>query len=598
MSLTTLASAIRNKNSNYIAHIATAMYNNDAWNGETPQVIRDLIFARRTQSKFSGTYKQVREIIEQYFTPYLSHFPETYRRVDDVINRLPQIIERIREIRNQEAARQEEIVQLEAEKAALEERINRLKELSPNVPITPPPPQPLPRYEGSAEQLYNQASFEAERQEEQEQNHSPTIIPDDMTPEEYAQMEDNMMNITKFATLSSDVKRMYDMINLSDVIHESIDDLEHYQEILPIRTPPRPPTPPPPTTNEPYRTEHDVEIDRLISLVEDNEPVGSDKTYNSISDLMNALNTKPFGTRININNFTEEQLSVLGKYLNDWFTERIEPHMNDSMLIAYEIDGEKRVLHTVQKDLNRIKEMFTNNQFFNIDKAYDSANAYDETIYLNMFDRIYFLDFSHATKRPDKYRQVHGDGFFPRKLSGNYKLFEPFLERYQVYASYVDADNKTKPTVNNPCFTYALQQAGIDKETTDKILAYVGFQKRINRKQWTDICNEFNLRIHLRIVNEKGQIDSGNYNNKGWYGPENGQEVHLAEYLNHVFIDEALPITGFAVRNWDNIYNLNDNIEFLFKTAQLKKGRPSIDTKRANLRSLDVIKAIYEAGGF
>ena len=111
-----------------------------------------------------------------FFSPYYEQINLTYRNQDEGLRCIGEVIERIREIRSQDAIRQQEIVQLEAEKAALEERIARLKELSPNVPITPPPPQPLPRYEGSAEQLYNQASFEAERQEEQEQNPSPIIL--------------------------------------------------------------------------------------------------------------------------------------------------------------------------------------------------------------------------------------------------------------------------------------------------------------------------------------------------------------------------------------------------------------------------------------
>ena len=652
---TSLASAIRNKNSNYIAEIAIAMHNNDAWNGETPRIVRDLINSRRhpNQYRFTGTFKQIREILNQYFAPYLEHFPETYRRVADVINRLPRIIRHIKDLQNN--ARQQELARLEAEKAALEERIARLKELSPDVPITPPPPQPLPRYEGSQAQAIDQILTDMERSYEQEQNLSPTIIPDDMTPEEYGQMEENMAKAAEMlAKLRGDAnreeqsriarlwsssiddaieeykdygtisplshteegelimndearakiaemiakyrsnKQLDEMKLWLDVIDESMDELQKYNQLIP--KPPR--TPPKPVPLKPYRTEYDEEIDKLIRLVEDNEPIGSDRRYDSIADLMNALNRTPFGTRININNFTEEQLPILCKYLNDWFEKHIEPHINNNMLIAYEIDGEPRVLHTVQKDLNRIKEMFTNNQLFKIDKAYDTANAYDETIYLNMFDRIYFLDFSKAVNRPAKYRQVHGDGFFPRKLCSNYKLLEPYLERYQVYATYVDANNKTKSTVNVPCFTYALQMAGISQETTDKILALMSFQKRINRKQWTDICKQFNLRIHLRIINEKGEIDNANHNNKGWFGPEDGTQIHLAEYLNHIFIDEPLPITRFAINHWNDIYNLHTDISYLLKTYKLKNGKPSIDSKRANIRSLDAIVAIDRAGGF
>ena len=150
----------------------------------TESELNDYKQATRVSGKANTSRRK--QWLVKFFEPYYEQINLTYRNQDEGFRRSGQAIERIREIRSQEAARQEEIAQLEAEKAAIEERINRLKELSPNVPITPPPPQPLPRYEGSAEQLYNQASLEAERQEEQEQNPSPTIIPDDMTPEEYA----------------------------------------------------------------------------------------------------------------------------------------------------------------------------------------------------------------------------------------------------------------------------------------------------------------------------------------------------------------------------------------------------------------------------
>ena len=355
-----------------------------------------------------------------------------------------------------------------------------------------------------------------------------------------------------------------------------------------------PPPPIPPIQPVRYVDTVDYAVNQLLNDVDKLD----DESPSRVLELVGRLYEHPFDTPINIDDFNREEINLLSNYLLEWFNETMLPRINDPILVVYEVEGMKPVRHPLYKDVDRIINMFKKNQFFDIEEKSTSINAYDKTIHLNMFSRIYFLDISGNAQRPDGYRSVHGDGFFPRKLSGNYKLFEPFLERYQIYASYVNADNKPKSTVNVPCFPYALQMAGIDKETTDKILAYVGFQKRINRKQWTDICNEFNLRIHLRIVNEKGQIDNGNRNNKGWYGPTDGKEIYLAEYLNHVFIDETLPITGFAVRNWDTIHDMKDDVAYLLKTYKLKNGKPSIDNKKANLRSLDVIKAINEAGGF
>ena len=92
-----------------------------------------------------------------FFSPYYEQINLTYRNQDEGLRCIGQVIERIRDIRSQNAREEAvaELAKLEAEKAAIEERIARLKELSPDVPITPPPPKPLPRYEGSAEQLYN-----------------------------------------------------------------------------------------------------------------------------------------------------------------------------------------------------------------------------------------------------------------------------------------------------------------------------------------------------------------------------------------------------------------------------------------------------------
>ena len=375
------------------------------------------------------------------------------------------------------------------------------------------------------------------------------------------------------------------------------------------------PLPPPPEPQKPVRYVDTVDYAINQILNKDEEP-SKDRVF----EFMDKLYKQPFNTVININDYNNAELNILSNYLYDWFNEVMLPKMNDKMLIVYEIDGMKTIKHPVQKDVNRIIDMFKNNQFFDIDKSYTSINAYDETIYLNMFDRIYFQDLSGNVERPDNRRSVHGDGFFPRKLTGNYKLLEPYLECCQIYASYIkDGHVKesaasqiagatpfgerqeraaVKDSVNVPCFIYALEQAGVDKQKLKEILAVVGFQKRINRTQWTDIANAFNLHIHLRIVDSKGNIDNANQNKKGWYGPVTGQEVYLAEYLDHVFIDKELPMTSFSIKNLDTLIPLNDNIEYLLKTYKLKNGKPSIDTKRANIRTLEAVLAIDRAGGF
>ena len=252
--------------------------------------------------------------------------------------------------------------------------------------------------------------------------------------------------------------------------------------------------PPAPPLQQPVRYVDTVEyaVNQILKFIDEPKENSKDR----VLDFMDKLYKQPFGTVIKINDYSANELNLLSNYLYEWFNEVILPKINDKMLIVYEIDGMKTIKHTVQKDLNRIIDMFKNNQYFDIDRSYTTINAYDETIYLNMFDRIYFKDISGNVERPENRRSVHGDGFFPRKLNGNYKLLEPYLECCQIYGNYT-IDGKVKSSVNVPCFIYALEQAGVDKNKLQKILAFVGFQKRINRTQWSDIANAFDLRIHL-----------------------------------------------------------------------------------------------------
>jgi hypothetical protein len=214
-------------------------------------------------------------------------------------------------------------------------------------------------------------------------------------------------------------------------------------------------------------------------------------------------------------------------------------------------------------------------------------------MFFEWIDGLKFIKVNENVKRPFTRRSVHRDGFFPRKLSGNYKLLEPFLEELQVYSSYVDENGNVKKGVNEACFAYALSQSGIDKDTIQKILSFVGFQKRISRNVWSEIANAFDLRIHLRYYDtKKGRINNASSNNKGYYG--NGKtEVRLCEYLDHVFIDKELPINLFAIKNWNKLCEITetqperDVARMLMAREFDSKAGFKIKTDRANAKSLE-----------
>ena len=198
------------------------------------------------------------------------------------------------------------------------------------------------------------------------------------------------------------------------------------------------------------------------------------------------------------------------------------------MLVGFTA-GLREVRHTVQKELERLEKMFTKNYFFDISEVKTNMNAYDGDLYLNMLDAITFYDFSQWVEKPNSRRSVHGDGFFPRKLSGNYVKLEEILYPFQIYSTYLDEKGNVKKNVHTPCFINALRESGVDQKICSEILAFVGYQSRINRNVWTEIASNFDLAIHLRIYDAKrGKIDTANKENKGWYNPNGKNKIYLA----------------------------------------------------------------------
>ena len=357
-----------------------------------------------------------------------------------------------------------------------------------------------------------------------------------------------------------------------------------------------PPLPPPP----PPQSELKNDLQELFDIKDDFKDKVPTGKYASINDVKNAwrykkidsfmekLYDKPFGTTIPIKDFDDEELEYLAPLLYKWFCVKIKNHLNDKMLIQYHI-GSKNPKHTVQKELDRIEKMFKDNVFFDINEQKPDINAYDSEIYLNIFDGITFFDYSQWVPKPNSRRSVHGDGFFPRKLSGNYKKLEEILYPFQIYSTYLDEKDKVKKNVNTPCFINALLESGVDKKICDEILAFVGYQARINRNVWTELASNFNLAIHLRIYDHKrGKIDIGNKENKGWYNPNGETKIYLAEYLDHVFVDKELPINLFAIRNWDNVCEKESNTERALKTYKFRpNGSINIDNKKANFYEMN-----------
>ena len=322
------------------------------------------------------------------------------------------------------------------------------------------------------------------------------------------------------------------------------------------------------------------------------------------------LQIKPYGTEISLAGLSEHEYREVGSRLLKWFDETIMPHINERMLVVYNIRGRSENLRCrVSVEVERIRRMLTENTVFEVSEDASGIKSGDNAnICLEWLDSIKFLNFENIPdNRPANRRSVHRDGFFPRKLTGNYRLLAPILKRLQVYSTYLTKTGNVKKSVNEPCFIHSLRQAGVDEDTLAKIMSYVGFQKRISRNVWTEIANAFGLRIHLRFYDQKKQkIDMANTATNGWYGKEGGREIRLAEYMDHVFIDEPLPVTSWSIKNWNRLCEIvgtenitDDKLRHMLKGSRFdEKNGYKIDSKRANAGSLEVLVEINNNNGY
>ena len=369
--------------------------------------------------------------------------------------------------------------------------------------------------------------------------------------------------------------------------------------------------------NERYKkaNEDKYSWDNVENSVGGNETYGGQLQFyeDEVEQRMRMLYNEPFGTEIPFFKMSDADKERIGPKLKVWFDEVIMKYIDNKIMVAYVINNKVQRFR-LHDEINRIKNMFSGNYLFNVEEMPSGIKSGDDTpFYISFIDNMWFEWIDERAEKPKGKRSVHNDGFFPRRLKGLYKYFAPILRKYQIYDTYLDnkvqegdivINNEVKEDCLVPCLIHSLRQAGIDEEVLDGILSFTGYQRVISRYVFTEIANAFNLRFHLRIYDHNGGcITIANKANRGWYGDEkNETKIYLAEYRDHIFLDEELPINLFAIKNFGKVHSYgikhNWDIEKMFKVCRIKNGRPEIDTKKAHARSLDVIIAIDEAGGF
>ena len=341
----------------------------------------------------------------------------------------------------------------------------------------------------------------------------------------------------------------------------------------------------------------------------DARAVERSRRRSDLTELIKELTEKPFDTTIDLRKLDFDKDDAT-EALSKWFDEHIANKVGETIYVLLKFTNYDKVLmFPLLKYVERIRRLFTEGPLFSIEEESSGINSGDDApLYWNVVDTIAFTKIEKI-ERPKKARSSHANGFFPRKLTDTYASWESVLERYQIFYKYTTVSSSSsvagggvKKSVNTPCLLHCLKLAGVDADTCNNILSYIGHQKRVQRTLLGEIGNDFNLYFHVRIYDErKKKIDNGNQNNNGWYGKKTGQQIFLAEYMNHFFLDEEMPVNKFAIDHWSEIVEAHpqQSTEWMMKVCERgANGKFKIKAARAKAKSLDVVVALDKAGAF
>ena len=327
-------------------------------------------------------------------------------------------------------------------------------------------------------------------------------------------------------------------------------------------------------------------------------------------DLINELYAKPFGTLIDLRKLDyikdKNETKVLDR-LTEWFNKNIANRLADRIYVRFVTDGHENAWdQPLVRVLDQVKKLLSEGTLLNIEEDNYMVNSGDNVqFYWNFVNNLEFY-VKDEPKDTKGQRKSHANGFFPRKLKDEYQEFEDLLERYQIYHSYLDSSNKVKKDVEIPCLIHCLKLHGISSDLCNNILARIGHQKRFRRDMLGDLGKEFGLHFHVKIVNNKGEIDNANQNNKGWYGDSKGIEIRICEFLDHFFVDDVINCSSFAVKHWleiKEIHNKDKDIDWMRKVVEYRNSSNhalgfKINNKKATCQSLKFVRELYQVGAF
>ena len=121
----------------------------------------------------------------------------------------------------------------------------------------------------------------------------------------------------------------------------------------------------------------------------------------------------------------------------------------------------------------------------------------------------------------------------------------------QIYENINQSEKATKEC-KVQCLVHALKECEVPENICHQIANFTNNRRFNGVNVFSDIAENFNLRIRYKYFDQKGKLIIGNHQNGGWYGKIQNEHTitcELANVDNHLFINEPIPMTKFYVNN-------------------------------------------------
>jgi hypothetical protein len=149
------------------------------------------------------------------------------------------------------------------------------------------------------------------------------------------------------------------------------------------------------------------------------------------------------------------------------------------------------------------------------------------------------------------------------------------LSRYGVFNEVIPSNYL------DTCLVVALQNAGLDSAKLEKIKLMVK-NRIIPKTDLEKVCESIETSIVLKTDDTK---KSG----RNVFGKKYSNSVHIGLLDEHYFLIETVPITSFALRNYNELKDMDD-----FNTIIKQKGKYYERDEKRYIDSYDVIKILLE----